>query len=70
MNPTVTAAPPRHLPDHPQERLQFCLEQARAHRHHATCRCRLYEGGYCTAGDALWSRAVDRELDQWLTTTP
>jgi hypothetical protein len=47
----------------PENRVTLALAQARRNRHHATCRCHRFEG-YCTANDALWSRAVDRELDE------
>jgi hypothetical protein len=46
----------------PENRVTVALAQARKHRHHKTCRCRNYQG-YCSPNDALWSRAVDRELD-------
>lgn len=42
----------------------WALHQARKHRHHPNCRCMRYGGLYCTAADALWSRAVDRELEK------
>jgi hypothetical protein len=47
----------------PENRVTLALAQARRNRHHSTCRCHRFEG-YCTANDALWSRAVDRELDE------
>ena len=46
----------------PENRVTLALAHARRSRHHATCRCHRFEG-YCSANDALWSRAVDRELD-------
>jgi len=46
----------------PENRVTLALAQARRNRHHSTCRCHRFEG-YCSANDALWSRAVDRELD-------
>lgn len=46
----------------PENRVTLALAHARKYRHHQFCRCQRFEG-YCTANDALWSRAVDRELD-------
>jgi len=46
----------------PENRVTLALAQARKFRHHKTCRCKHYQG-YCSPNDALWSRAVDRELD-------
>ncbi len=42
----------------------FALHHARQHRHHKTCRCMRYKGLYCTAADAIWSNALNRELDE------
>ena len=56
---TVDSEPP-----HPQVAATLALAQARRYRHHKTCRCFNYGRLYCTAADALWSRAVDRELDK------
>jgi hypothetical protein len=39
------------------------LARARKARHHPDCNCRTYERRYCNPMDALWSRAMDRELD-------
>ena len=47
----------------PQLRVMFSLHKARMHRHHKNCHCRKYHGEGCTASDALWTRAMDRELD-------
>jgi len=46
----------------PENRVTLALAHARRSRHHTTCRCHRFDG-YCSANDALWSRAVDRELD-------
>jgi len=53
----------------PENRVTLALAQARKFRHHKTCRCRHYQG-YCSPNDALWSRAVDRELDEMGKATP
>jgi hypothetical protein len=48
----------------PQLRAAYSLHQARLHRHHKHCQCRKYHGDGCNATDALWTRAMDRELEQ------
>ena len=48
----------------PQLRVAFSLHQARRHRHHKYCHCRRFDGEGCNASDALWTRAMDRELEQ------
>ena len=53
----------------PENRVALALAHARKYRHHQSCRCQRFEG-YCTANDALWSRAVDRELDAIRKVTP
>jgi hypothetical protein len=50
----------------PQLRAAFSLYQARRHRHHKHCHCRSFHGEGCNASDALWTRAMDRELEQML----
>lgn len=47
----------------PQLRAAFALHKARMNRHHKTCQCRMFHGEGCNAADALWTRAMDRELD-------
>jgi hypothetical protein len=47
----------------PRDAAIYALAQARRYRHHPGCRCMTFEGLYCSAADALWSRALDRELD-------
>jgi len=54
----------RTLQTTPQLRIMFALHKARLHRHHRDCQCRQYHGEGCTAADALWTRAMDRELEQ------
>ena len=46
----------------PENRVTLALAYARKARHHTFCRCRHWQG-YCSPNDALWSRALDRELD-------
>lgn len=53
----------------PENRVTLALAHARKYRHHHMCRCRRFEG-YCSANDALWSRAVDRELDAMRKAAP
>ena len=43
-------------------RIVAALAEARKARHHKDCHCRLFDGRYCNATDALWSRALEREL--------
>ena len=47
----------------PQLRAMFALHKARLYRHHRDCQCRMFHGEGCSAADALWTRAMDRELD-------
>jgi len=48
----------------PENRVILALAYARKNRHHQQCRCARHQG-YCTPNDALWSRALDRELSVW-----
>ncbi len=48
----------------PQLRVMFALHNARLHRHHRNCHCRSYHGEGCTAADAMWTAAMNRELEQ------
>ena len=50
-------------PRHPAVDVAGALARARKARHHPDCNCRNYERRYCNPMDALWSRAMDRELD-------
>ena len=50
----------------PQLRVMFALHKARNYRHHRDCQCRRYHGEDCTAASALWARAMNRELEQFL----
>lgn len=45
-------------------RIVAALAEARKARHHKDCHCRMYEGRYCNGTDALWSRALERELSK------
>lgn len=40
------------------------LAEARKARHHRDCHCRMFDRQYCNAADALWQRALERELDR------
>jgi hypothetical protein len=40
------------------------LAGARRARHHRDCYCRRFDGQFCNAADALWSRAANRELEE------
>lgn len=48
----------------PQLRAIHALAQARKYRHHPDCRCRMFQGSFCNATDALWQNAMNRELDK------
>lgn len=43
-------------------RIVAALAEARKARHHKECHCRRFDGRYCNAVDALWQRALEREL--------
>lgn len=47
----------------PQLRIMFALYKSRQFRHHRHCQCAAVEGQGCTAADAMWRRAMDRELE-------
>lgn len=48
----------------PQLRVMFALAESRKARHHRDCHCRMFDRRYCNAADALWSRALERELSK------
>ena len=56
----------RTLEATPQLKAAFALHKARMYRHHRDCHCGTYSGEGCTAADALWVRAMNRELEQML----
>jgi len=45
-------------------RIVKALAEARRARHYPTCYCRRFDGQYCNATDALWSRAANRQLEE------
>jgi len=47
-----------------ETRVMAALLEARKARHHRDCYCRMFDRQFCNAADALWSRALNRELDQ------
>lgn len=47
----------------PQLRAVYALSQARKHRHHRDCFCRMFDKLYCNAADALWQNKMNRELE-------
>jgi len=47
-----------------ETRIINALAEARRMRHHRNCYCRRFDGQFCNAADALWSRAVNRELEE------
>lgn len=57
-----------HPGDHDAEiettktRIIAALAEARKARHNPHCHCRRFDNLYCNATDALWSRALEREL--------
>lgn len=53
----------RTLESTPQLRAMAALAQARRHRHHRDCFCRMFDRQFCNAADALWQQKLNRELD-------
>lgn len=53
-----------------QTRVIAALAEARKARHHRDCHCRRFESQYCNATDALWQRAINRELDNLTRSAP
>ena len=43
-------------------RVMTALAEIRKARHHKDCYCRMFDGNWCNAAEALWSRALEREL--------
>ena len=62
--PNKSSDPVDPVPPTPQAAATLALAQARRYRHHRSCTCFTYARLYCSAADALWSRALDRELDK------
>jgi hypothetical protein len=60
---STNTEPESDEPRHPAVNVTGALARARKARHHPDCHCRNYQSRWCNALDALWSRAVDRELD-------
>lgn len=44
-------------------KIVLALAEARKARHHRDCHCRMFQRVACNAADALWTRAMDREID-------
>ena len=53
----------RVLESTPQLRAMFALAEARKHRHHRDCYCRMFQRTACNAADALWTQKLNNELD-------
>ena len=53
----------RTLQSTPQLRAIYALAQARRHRHHRDCFCRMLDKQICNAADALWQAKLNRELE-------
>jgi hypothetical protein len=51
-----------------QTQLSDAVRLARSYRHHPDCNCTLYRDtmgeGFCTSAEAIWTRAVNRLLDE------
>jgi hypothetical protein len=47
-----------------ETRIMFALQESRKARHQRECHCRMFDKQFCTAADALWQRAMNRELEQ------
>lgn len=46
-------------------RIVAALAQARKYRHHADCHCRMFKRQACNEPDQIWTRAMNRELDNF-----
>lgn len=53
--------------DDTHTRITKALANARQSRHHRDCNCRTFDHQFCNAADALWQRALNRELEQLTT---
>lgn len=51
-------------------RIIAALAEVRKARHHRDCHCRRFDHQYCNAADALWQRAINRELDNLTRSQP
>lgn len=51
-------------------RIIAALAEARKARHHKDCHCRRFDGRYCNGTDAVWQRAINRELDNYTRSRP
>ena len=52
-----------------ESRIAAALAAARKARHHRDCYCRMFDGQFCNAADALWQRATNRELERIIEET-
>lgn len=55
---------PQDMFSTPEIRITAALAEARKARHQRDCYCRRFDRQFCNAADALWQRAVNRELDK------
>ena len=63
-SPTTAAKPRDHRADTAETRIIKALFEARRARHHRECQCRRFDGQWCNATEALWARAMNRDLVQ------
>lgn len=61
--PSQHAAPDPSTIEQVQHRATVALAEARRFRHSGDCQCRAFQGRWCTPGEGVWTRALDRELD-------
>jgi hypothetical protein len=47
-----------------ETRIMVALQESRKARHRRDCHCRMFDRQFCNAADALWQRAMNRELEQ------
>lgn len=45
-------------------RIVAALAESRKARHRNDCHCRRFDRQFCNAADALWQRAMNRELSK------
>lgn len=55
---------PTPLTDAVKASITAALTEVRKARHHKDCHCRMWQREWCSANEALWSRALNRQLDQ------
>lgn len=59
---------PGTIARNPAETIHDAIYYVRSHRHHPDCRCATFRApdgaGYCGPAEHLWTKAVNKLLDQ------